>query len=49
MSVKKLATFYSSVIEDQQYKGAVGSPSPKTVENYDKYSTCLNLHCVPIK
>ena len=33
----KPQTFYDLVSQDQRYKIAVGSPSPKTIENYDRY------------
>ena len=47
MSAKKLQTFYDSVIQDQQYKDAVGSPSPKTIENYDKIQHLLKFALAP--
>ncbi|MBI2100124.1 MAG: DEAD/DEAH box helicase family protein [Candidatus Vogelbacteria bacterium] len=47
MSAKKLQTFYDSVRQDQQYKIAVGSPSPKTIENYDKIQHLLKFALRP--
>jgi len=47
MSTKKSQTFYDLVSQDQQYKIAVGSPSPKTIENYDKIQHLLKFALRP--
>jgi len=47
MSVKKSQTFYDLVKQDQQYKIAVGSPSPKMIENYDKIQRLLKFALRP--
>ena len=47
MSTKKSQTFYDSVKQDQRYKIAVGSPSPKTIENYDKIQHLLKFALRP--
>jgi superfamily II DNA or RNA helicase len=43
----KQKTFYDSVSEDQQYKIAVGSASPKTIKNYDKIQHLLKFPMRP--
>jgi len=43
----KPQTFYDSVSQDQRYKIAVGSPSPKTIENYDKTQHLLKFALRP--
>lgn len=43
----KLQTFYDLVSQDQQYKIAVGSPPPKTIENYDKTQHLLKFALRP--
>ncbi|HCR81462.1 MAG: hypothetical protein UY13_C0002G0154 [Candidatus Pacebacteria bacterium GW2011_GWB1_47_8] len=40
-------TFYDLVSQDQQYKTAVGLPSPKTIENYDKIQHLLKFALRP--
>lgn len=40
-------TFYDLVSQDQQYTIAVGSPSPKTIENYDKIQHLLKFSLRP--
>jgi type III restriction enzyme len=47
MSTKKSETFYDLVMQDQQYKIAVGLPSPKTIENYDKIQYLLKFALRP--
>ena len=47
MSAKKSQTFYDLVKQDQQYNIAVGSPSPKTIENYDKIQHLLKFALRP--
>ncbi len=39
----KPQTFYDLVSQDQQYRVAVGSPSPKSIENYDKTQHLLKF------
>ena len=39
--------FYDLVSQDQRYKIAVGSPSPKTIENYDKIQHLLKFALRP--
>ncbi len=46
MSTKK-QTYYDLVSQDQQYKIAVGSASPKTIENYDKTQHLLKFALRP--
>ena len=43
----KPQTFYDLVGQDQRYKIAVGSPSPKTIENYDKIQHLLKFALRP--
>ena len=43
----KPQTFYDLVSQDQRYKIAVGSPSPKTIENYDKIQHLLKFALRP--
>jgi len=43
----KSQTFYDLVSQDQRYKIAVGSPSPKTIENYDKTQYLLKFALRP--
>ena len=43
----KLQTFYDLVGQDQRYKIAIGSPSPKTIENYDKIQHLLKFALRP--
>ncbi|MDD5546404.1 MAG: DEAD/DEAH box helicase family protein [Candidatus Omnitrophica bacterium] len=43
----KSQTFYDLVSQDQQYKIAIGSPSPKTIENYDKIQHLLKFALRP--
>lgn len=43
----KPQTFYDLVSQDQQYKIAVGSPSPKTIENYEKIQHLLKFALRP--
>jgi len=43
----KPQTFYDLVSQDQRYKIAVGSPSPKTIENYDKTQHLLKFALRP--
>jgi len=43
----KTQTFYDLVSQDQQYKIAVGSPSPKIIENYDKIQHLLKFALRP--
>jgi|GEM_PF-1669137 len=45
--MKKRQTFYDLVSQDQQYKIAVGAPSPKTIENYDKIQYLLKFTLRP--
>lgn len=40
-------TYYDSVSQDQKYKITVGSPSPKTIENYDKIQHLLKFALRP--
>src|SRR3989344_1777090 len=40
-------SFYNLVSQDQRYKIAVGSPSPKTIENYDKTQHLLKFALRP--
>lgn len=47
MSTKKPQAFYDLVSQDQQYKIAVGSSSPKTIENYDKIQQLLKFSLRP--
>jgi type III restriction enzyme len=47
MSTKKSQTFYDLASQDQQYKIAVGSPLPKTIENYDKIQHLLKFALRP--
>jgi len=41
MSAKLSKTFYDIVSQDQQYKNAIGTASPKTIENYDNIQRLL--------
>lgn len=43
----KPQTYYDLVSQDQQYKIVVGSPSPKTMENYDKIQHLLKFALRP--
>ncbi|PIR55771.1 MAG: hypothetical protein COU73_04420, partial [Parcubacteria group bacterium CG10_big_fil_rev_8_21_14_0_10_46_32] len=43
----KPQTFYDLVSQDKRYKIAVGSPSPKTIENYDKTQHLLKFALRP--
>lgn len=47
MSTKKQQTFYDTVSQDQQYKIATGSASPKTIENYNKTQHLLKFGLRP--
>lgn len=47
MSMKKIQTFYDLVSQDQQYKIAIGSPSPKAIENYNKIQHLLKFALRP--
>src|SRR3989344_5198593 len=40
-------SFYNLVSQDQRYKIAVGAPSPKTIENYDKTQYLLKFALRP--
>jgi type III restriction enzyme len=43
----KAQTFYDLVSQDQRYKIAIGSSSPKTIENYDKIQHLLKFALRP--
>jgi Rad3-related DNA helicase len=47
MKNNKQKTFYDLVIQDQQYKIAVGSASPKTIDNFDKTQQLLKFPLRP--
>jgi type III restriction enzyme len=47
MKNNKQKTFYDLVSQDQQYKIAVGSPSPKTIENFNKIQQLLKFPLRP--
>ncbi len=47
MKNNKQKTFYDLVSQDQQYKIAVGSASPKTIENFDKTQQLLKFPLRP--
>lgn len=47
MKNNKQKTFYDLVSQDQQYKIAVGSSSPKTIENFDKTQQLLKFPLRP--
>lgn len=45
--MKNHKTFYDLVSQDQQYKIAIGSASPKTIENYNKIQRLLKYSLRP--
>ncbi len=47
MKNNKQKTFYDLVSQDQQYKIAVGSASPKTIDNFDKTQQLLKFPLRP--
>jgi len=47
MSKNNHKTFYDLISQDQQYKIAVGSATPATIENYDKIQSLLKFSLRP--